>query len=127
MERIKDLSKLIIQDDMVLIKVKEKSDTSGLVSLEQKGPEIEYSTIVLIGKSNKCERLHIGDIIILMSNMTLECYDYQGGSYALVPEFTIKMIIGADNFDESIKKQSKSTYNPLVTNSLIATSGIPKI
>ena len=127
MERIKDLSKLIIQDDMVLIKVKEKNNTSGLVSLEQKGPEVEYSTIVLIGKSDKCKRLHEGDVIILMSNGTLEVYDCQGESYALVPEFTIKMVVGADNFDESIKKQSKSTYNPLVTNSLIATSGIPKI
>ena len=126
MERIKDLSKLIIQDDMVLVKVKEKTN-SGLVLTDQKGPEIEYSTIVLIGKSDKCARLHIGDIIILMSNGELTVYDYKNENYALVPEFTIKMVVGADNFDESIKKQSKSTYNPLVTNSLIASSGMPKI
>lgn len=127
MERIKDLSKMIIQDDMVLVKVKEKSNTSGLILTDQKGPEIEYSTIVLIGKSDKCKRLHEGDVIVLMSNGTLEVYDYKDESYALVPEFTIKIAVPADSFDESIKKQSKSTYNPLVTNSLIATSGLPKI
>lgn len=126
MERIKDLSKLIIQDDMVLIKVKEKTN-SGLVLTDQKSPEIEYSTIVLKGSHPKCERLPIGGIVILMSEMQLNAYDYKGETYALVPEFTIKMVVDADNFDESIKKQSKSTYNPLVTNSLVATSGLPNL
>lgn len=126
MERIKDLSKLIIQDDMVLIKIKEKP-TPLIALTDQKGPEIEYSTIVLKGKSEKCNRFKEGDIILLMSSMTLEVHEYQGESYALVPEFTIKMAVPADNFDESIKKQSKNTYNPLVTNSLVATSELPNL
>ena len=108
MERIKDLSKLIIQDDMVLIKIKEKT-ASGIVLTDQKGPEIEYSTIVLIGSNEKCKRLHVGDVVILMSNMTLEVYDYKGDSYALVPEFTIKMVVDADNFDKDYVKPIKSS------------------
>ena len=108
MERIKDLSKLIIQDDMVLIKIKEKTN-SGLVLTDQKGPEIEYSTIVLLGGNEKSKRLHVGDVVILMSSMTLEVYDYRGDSYALVPEFTIKMVVSPDNFDEYYVKPIKSS------------------
>lgn len=107
MERIKDLSKLIIQDDMVLIKIKEKPAPI-LISTENKGPEIEYSTIVLIGGNEKSKRLHIGDIILMMSSMTLEVHDYKGESYAIVPEFTIKMCVSADNFIKDYIKPSKS-------------------
>jgi co-chaperonin GroES (HSP10) len=108
MERIKDLSKLIIQDDMVLIKIKEKTN-SGLVLTDQKGPEIEYSTIVLKGKSEKCNRFKEGDIVLQMSNMTIEVHDYKGESYALVPEFTLKLVVGADNFDKDYVKPIKSS------------------
>ena len=108
MERIKDLSKLIIQDDMVLIKIKEKP-APVIVLTDQKGPEIEYSTIVLLGGNEKSKRLHVGDVVILMSSMTLEVYDYRGDSYALVPEFTIKMVVSQDNFDEYYVKPIKSS------------------
>ena len=107
MERIKDLSKIIIQDDMVLKKIKEKTN-SGLVLTDQKGPEIEYSTIVLKGKNEKCNRFKEGDIILLMSSMTLEVHEYQGESYALVPEFTIKLAVDKDNFDKDYVKPTKS-------------------
>lgn len=108
MERIKELSKLIIQDDMVLIKIKEKTN-SGLVLTDQKGPEIEYSTIVLKGSHSRCERLPIGGIVILMSNMTLEVYEYKGETYTIVPEFTIKMVVNVDNFDKDYVKPIKSS------------------
>ena len=110
MERIKDLSKLIIQDDMVLVKIKEKpAPLIARPDTVQKGPEIEYSTIVLLGGNEKSKRLHVGDVVILMSSMTLEVYDYRGDSYALVPEFTIKMVVSQDNFDEYYVKPIKSS------------------
>ena len=108
MERIKDLSKLIIQDDMVLVKIKEKP--APVIALtDQKGPEIEYSTIVLLGGNEKCKRLHVGDIVLQMSSMTLEVHEYKGESYALVPEFTIKLAVSPDNFDKDYVKPIKSS------------------
>lgn len=107
MERIKDLSKLIIQDDMVLIKIKEKPVP--LIALtDQKGPEIEYSTIVLKGKSEKCNRFKEEDIILQLSSMTLEVHEYKGEIYALVPEFTIKMVVDKENFNENYIKPNSS-------------------
>ena len=107
MERVKDLNKLIIQDDMVLIKIKEKN--SLVISSSNNGPEIEYSTIVL--KGSKFTRGDIGDVVILMSNMTLEVYQHKGEQYALIPEFTIKMCVTPDNFDESVVKPGKLIIN----------------
>ena len=110
MERIKDLSKLIIQDDMVLIKIKEKpAPLIARPESSQSGPEIEYSTIVLLGGNEKSKRLHVGDVIVLMSNMTLEVYEYRGETYALVPEFTIKLVVSPDNFDKNYVKPIKSS------------------
>ena len=110
MERIKDLSKLIIQDDMVLVKIKEKpAPLIARPDTVQKGPEIEYSTIVLKGKHEKCNRFNVGDIILQMSSMTLEVHEYKGESYALVPEFTIKLVVSPDNFDEYYVRSIKSS------------------
>ena len=98
MERIKDLSKLIIQEDMVLVKIVEKSNLVTLVTKDGT-PEIDYNVVVL--KGNKVTRLNVGDIVVHISQQMLEVYDYKGEKYALIPEFTVKMAVKPEDFDNT--------------------------
>jgi len=95
MERIKDLSKIIIQDEMVLMKIVEKNSKIILSDEADSADRIDYCTVVKKGDAVK--KYDVGDIVLRFSTPKGAVgYVYK---YVLVAQFNITLAVKPDNMD----------------------------
>lgn len=98
MERIKDLSKIIIQDEMVLMKIVEKQSKIILSESADSADSIDYCTVVKKGDAVK--KYDIGDIVLRFNTPKGAVgYVYRNEKYVLVAQFNITLAVKPDNID----------------------------
>ena len=96
MDRIKDLTRIIIQDEAVLLEIVEKNH-SGIVMANATGPEADYCVVSVVGE--KVNKVMVGDIVLRFDPRGGTAYEYKGKAYMMINQFAILMAITPDNFD----------------------------
>lgn len=107
MERIKDLSKVILRGDTVLLEVAQmnKITEGGIIIPEDKSkPNINYMTV--IAKGNAVDDINVGDIALsLIGNGLFFTLNKNGveKQYCKIVRYNLEVVVTPDNFDNSIK------------------------
>jgi hypothetical protein len=98
MERIKDLSKIIIQDEMVLMKIVEKQSKIILSEEADSADRIDYCIVTKTGPA--VHKYEVGDIVLRFSTPKGAVgYMYQDGKYVLVHQVNITVAVKPDDID----------------------------
>lgn len=96
MERIKDLSKVVLRGDGVLGEVIENTSKSGLILPDSAKSGFDYLRVLTVG--NNVNDISTGDIIMdLVGDAKL--FLIEDKKYALVYRGNITLAVTADNFD----------------------------
>jgi co-chaperonin GroES (HSP10) len=104
MERIKDLSKVILRGDMLLAEVVEARTGSGIILPDSVKGGFDYMKVVVVGDDVKT--IEPGDIILDMNEgVRVTTYDIEGKKIALMAKNNVAIAVKADNFDPTLKKQ----------------------
>ena len=101
MERIKDLSKVILRPDGILAEIVEEKSASGLV-LPDSADRNRYDYMRIIAKGEDTGNLEIGDIIL--HAVHVDVYDIDDKKIARMAKNNISIAVKPDNFDLSRKK-----------------------
>ena len=101
MERIKDLSKVILRGDMVLAEIVEAKTDSGIILPDSAKGGFDYMVIIALGKD--VDTLSVGDIVIDVSG-TVDVYPIGNKKIARMAKNNIAIAVSADNFDPAAKK-----------------------
>lgn len=101
MERIKDLSSVILRGDMVLAEIVETKTDSGIILPETAKPAFDY--MVVIAKGKDVDTLNVGDIILDVAG-NVEVYPLNGRKIAKIAKNNVAIAVNPDNFDQSLKK-----------------------
>lgn len=101
MQRIKDVSKIKMNEGNVLIKIHKKESKIILPDSDgDENPSVDYAEVVALGK--KVEGLEVGNIILEFK--TVYGFEWESSHYAIVHRLSIGMAVDKDNFDLSRKK-----------------------
>ena len=100
MERIKDLSKIIIQDEAVLMEIIELVSKGGLIKPGAKGPEADYCIVRVIG--TRVNKVKVGDIVLRFIPNNGTAYDYKDKPYIMIHQASILMAVESDNFESKL-------------------------
>lgn len=99
MERIKDLSKVILREDMIFAEIVE-TKTSSIIMPDSVKPEFDY--MIVLAKGNGVDSLEVGDIVMNASNVDI--YEICGKNYAKFSKGNLLFAVKPENFDPSLKK-----------------------
>ena len=102
MERVNDVSQIILQDEYILAEVVIKP--MSVLQVDDTKPVIDHMIIILTGKN--VTRYKTGDIIISTTNIVIDSLENKGKKYCLLPEGFIKIAVHPDNFTPSENKSN---------------------
>jgi hypothetical protein len=95
MDRIKDVKKVRLQDDEVLLQVFIKK--TSIITLENdKGTEFNYCKV--LAKGSKVEHIDVGDIVLDVVNGTYKDLKVKETVYLIIRAVGIKVAVPKDNF-----------------------------
>jgi len=101
MERIKDLSKVVLRGDMVLAKLFTTKKKSQIIITDAK-VEYDYMEVLTVGMN--VIDISPGDIIIeVLGNVDI--YDLDDVQVARFTRGQAAVVVKPDNFDQSLKKE----------------------
>jgi hypothetical protein len=101
MDRIKDITKIKLPDDALLMEVVKKDKGIILIGKEN---EIDYDYLVIIGKGKIVDDYNIGDIVLRTVLSSVEGLEIKGKAYAICRRHAVKIAVDPYNFDKSFKK-----------------------
>ena len=101
MERIKDLSNVILRGDMILAEIVETGVDTGLILPETAKPTFDY--MVVIAKGKDVDTLNVGDIILDVAG-NVDVYPINNRKIAKIAKNNVAIAVHPDNFDQSMKK-----------------------
>lgn len=99
MNRVKDITKVILRSDAILAKIVEiKSKSSNLIlpGAEDSPSAIDYLEVINVG--NKVEDILPGYIILDMSPVGYDIYVVGKEKYCIIFRNNVKVAIASDNF-----------------------------
>lgn len=102
MERVKDLSNVILRGDMILAEVVESVTNSGLILPDTAKNGFDHLKVVAVGYS--ITDITAGDIILDVSGQ-VEVYPVNGKKFATMVRHNILLAVHPDNFDSSLSKK----------------------
>lgn len=99
MYRVKDVTKLILRKDEVLLEVKPKS--SLILSPEQNENELYFDYLKIIAKGVDVEDYELGDLVlnIISSPQFTNMFINKGKTYVKMPRHAIVYAVKPDNID----------------------------
>lgn len=101
MHRIKDVSKIKMNEGNILIRIYKKESTIILPDSDKNEiPAVDYAEVVAVGE--KIEGLKIGDVILEFK--TVYGFEWKGDNYAVVHRLSIGIAVSKSNFDFKKKK-----------------------
>lgn len=105
MERIKDLSKVILRGDYLLAEVVEDMTDSGIIIPDTVKNGFDYLRVLAVGRT-------INDIepgfILLDVAGNVDVYPVNGMKVAMMPRHNVLISVIPENFDPSMKKRRTS-------------------
>lgn len=107
MERIKDLSKVVLRPDGLLAKIYEvKRSTIILPGAENSRESLDYLEVVTVGSG--ITDIEPGDYIMDMAPTDIAVYNIAGVKYGLLYKGNIRISIKPDNFDKDYKNNTSN-------------------
>lgn len=108
MYRIKDGTKVILENDQVICQVKEKS--SSIITPEStQGVKFDYLIIVAVGKEVK--NYKVGDIVLDILDQGVHGFKTDGKGYIKLRKHAILIAVDPENFDPDKEEGSKIKLN----------------
>lgn len=103
MDRVKDVSKIKVRSDMLLVEIFEKPKSLILTpdTVNEKGVSWDYS--IVIAKGSKIEDVEIGDVILSYTGGA-HVFEVRDKSYSQLMRHLCDVIVSADNFDSELNK-----------------------
>jgi len=105
MDRIKDITKLILFKGAVLVKIHDKA-TKLIHTLDEKKraskDSSNFSHGEVVAKADNVEWLEIGDIVLDFGSA--EVFKWRDEKYCIVLDMTINIITKPENFDVKVKE-----------------------
>ena len=100
MERVKDISKIIIGKDMVLIKINPKDDTtkSGII-LPDSEVKAKPDTGVVISIGSDITDIKVGDYVLDVAKAAISTFTYRKDKYLIPPRHFIRVAVSASNYE----------------------------
>lgn len=98
MERIKDLSKVILRGDSVMCECFVKQTKGGIILAEDASGKPPLSHMIVIAKGKDVDDIEVGDLVINVSGNAL-FWKLNGKDYAKFPRYNAEIVVKQDNFD----------------------------
>lgn len=105
MERIKDFRKVLLASDGVLARVVEEKTGSGLILPDNVG-KVRFDHMIVLAVGTNVTDLKEGDIILDVKGGAVSYQISEDLKVAVLYRGNINIAVSADNFDQSLKKQS---------------------
>lgn len=100
-DKIKDVSKVILPNDYVLIRdITNKTTNSGLILPKEAMKDEHWKFKVVARASNLKEEVKIGNIALIITDPMAPKFEYQGNDYYVVHKAHIKVMVDADNYSD---------------------------
>jgi len=106
MERIKDLSKVILRGDGILVEIEEKKRNSDIILPDDVETESIAEKITILAVGNKIEDLQPGDIIFEIIG-GVNSFKVNEQRIGLIYRNAVALAVSPDNYDEKLKKVNK--------------------
>ena len=94
---VKDLKKLIVGPEMVLVKINRENHSGLIVPDSVKKAEPTTGTVYLCGSG--VTDIKEGYIVLDIVNERVVSFEYRGDDYILVPRHYVRIVIGPDNYE----------------------------
>ncbi len=118
MERIKDLSKVILRGDSVICECFAKQTKSGIILAEGSDGRPPLSHMVVIAKGKDVDDVAVGDIVIHVTGNAL-FFKIGDKDYAKFPRYNAEVTVSPENFDMDkivVKHQTLTPGKPKLLN-----------
>jgi len=94
-DKVKDLSKIVVRGDMLLVKLFDKKSKSGLIL--EGSDAIDYLEVIAVGY--KIEDVNVGDIVLDLDVKEINTFELEGIRYARISRNLCGFITSRDNID----------------------------
>lgn len=98
MERIKDLSKVILRGDSIICECFAKQTKSGIILADDASGKPPLSHMEIIAKGKDVDDVEVGDYVIHVSGNAL-FFKINGKDYAKFPRYNAEIVVKKDNID----------------------------
>jgi len=100
MDRVKDVTQLIIGKEMVLIKInpKDSKTDSGIIlpdSVKEEKPDT--GVVVLVG--SEVNDIQAGDLVLDVAKASISTFEYKGDKYLMPPRHFVRIAVRAENYE----------------------------
>ena len=94
MDRVKDITQIIISPESYIMKIHEKKSAVILLDGDESNA-MAYGEIVA-KNTDESDDINIGDIIIDFDKTS--AFEWKGNKYAIIPKYKIRVAVKPDNF-----------------------------
>jgi hypothetical protein len=99
-ERIKDLSKVKLEKDHLLIEVVKESKTL-IIKPGEEDVEFDYLKVVTVGSN--VENYKVGDYVLDAALGNVAAFKHKGKTYIYLLKHAIKLAVEPDNYEKEVK------------------------